>query len=231
MMPKARPAPPELRRGMWQHPLKNGSLRRIYEESGALVPPLPVDVGQAMLRWSLLNDPDVMVTTWNYDFSLATGTAADHATTIKDIWLASFPATQCSTSYTFLGCRVLEGQAAGQPVPGAADVSITGTLSIPSPPQNVAYLLHKQTPTPGRSGQGRNYLPPAYSFGETEVAANGAILAAVIGPFNSKLGTVLTSLDSNNLGMTVLDKASVEHIVTSWVLDPLVASRRKRLRR
>lgn len=193
--------------------------------------PLPIDVGQAALRWQLSGDNEPMITTWHYTTDFASGSATDHAETIATAWLAEFPSTQLFDAYTFLGVRVFEGTGAGPDVPGAWDLALAGSNAVSELPQNVALLLHKRTASPGRSGQGRNYLPPCYVAAETDVTPSGVITSANVTGMNAALATVLGDLVTAALPMVVLGADLVARQVTNWTMDPVIATRRRRLRR
>jgi hypothetical protein len=172
-----------------------------------------------------------MIITFAYGTDLATGSAQDHAHTISDAWLAEFPVAGMASSYTFLGCRVQEGDGIGAPTPGAWDVSLSGTFGGSVLPQNNAFLFHKRSTATGRSGQGRNYLPPAYLAMEGDVSAVGVITASIVTDGTGRLRDILDALAVANLPMGILDKNSILHQMVDWTMDPVIATRRRRLRR
>jgi hypothetical protein len=196
------------------------------------VTPLPNHLGHAFIRVALTGDNEPMEFGFHYDATAATGDANAHANTIRSTWFASFGAGDMNTSYTFLGVRVLEGNGTSAPDPGTSDVAVVGTFAVAPPPQNVAYLLHKRSGLAGRNHNGRCYMPPAYSLAESDITATGAIPAGSVTAINTKLSTVRSALSTANLPMVVWSPTTgAVSTVASFTIDPIVATRRRRLRR
>lgn len=195
------------------------------------MPPIPLDIAQCALRFSLTGDAETMITTFGVATDLFTGDADDIATEVRTTWETYFTAADMSTNWTFLGVRVLLGQATGAPIPGSSEVSVPGTFSLSTLPQNSAFLFKKRTNLPGRSGMGRCYCPPCYGIGEGDVSAAGVIDSASVTAINTKLFNVLQDLNTANLPMVVWGIGPSTPQVSSFTLDPVIATRRRRLRR
>ena len=113
-----------------------------------------------------------------------------------------------------------------------------GATSEPLP-QNTSYLVHKRSSRAGRRGRGRLYLP---GIPEGNVAANGLIDSTHLANRQALLDTWIGRFGSGTAGnspgdMVILHNypaadppASDPTPVTTLILDPVVATQRRRLR-
>jgi hypothetical protein len=116
------------------------------------------------------------------------------------------------------------------PLPGIATDTTNGTSVADTPPPNVAILCRKHTLTPGRTGRGRFYLP--WACDQTGISQGGQLEAAVVTATQDRLTEFLAALDENQVPMVVLHNGSgAPSEVTSFSVDTLVATQRRRLGR
>lgn len=103
-------------------------------------------------------------------------------------------------------------------------------------PQNTAFLMHKRSSFPGRSGRGRCYLP---AVAEADVNNVGVVRSAVVTAFNAAFEDWRTDIaaSASFLFMAILHDsagaaaADAPRPVASINLDGVVATQRRRLRR
>jgi hypothetical protein len=194
---------------------------------------IPPGYAQAVLKWQLTGDPELMVSTIGYDVSGAGGDFNAFADGLAATYYAAFGAAGRLSVYTFKGVTLYVGQDGTPPtvyesiVTGAA-----GTNAGNPPPSNCAMLMRKLTALGGRRGRGRSYLPP-FALAETDVTATGAITEAVRSGIESNLtGWLVTSREPVLLhsdgGLT---PAPAPTPITSIKLDSIIATQRQRMRR
>lgn len=191
---------------------------------------IPPGFSQALLKFSLAGDPEEMVMTFGVDNEAPYTGDLSGAAAIRDKFLAAFPASVISTSYTFRGCKLLVGQDGGPPAIYDSIVAITGTAALANLPQNCAVLVKKVTALGGRRGRGRMFMPPMV-LNEGAVDANGMIDESNRDGVNDRWDTFLTGL-----GMVLLHDslgAGIEPAptpVTNLIVDGRIATQRRRLR-
>jgi hypothetical protein len=111
-----------------------------------------------------------------------------------------------------------------------ADHSTVGGLSINSPPPNVAVLAKKITPTTGRHGRGRMFLP--WFIDKGSIDENGQLDGTQRGNIEAVLDALVGGLIAANVTMVILHaNGSAPSVVTDIVVDALVGTQRKRLGR
>jgi hypothetical protein len=133
----------------------------------------------------------------------------------------------------------------GSDVPYEATASgataLGGNSSAMAPPQ-VAALVKKSTGTGGRKNRGRTYFP--YMLQQTAINETGTISSGTITAFQASLNTFLAALSTDLTLMVIANKVFNQpdppHYVTdiftgpnvtSYILEPLVATQRRRLGR
>lgn len=110
--------------------------------------------------------------------------------------------------------------------------NIPGTVSNPTAPPNVTFLVKKLTPNGGRQGQGRMYVP---GVGEGFINQDGLIDATQLTTWRTQVDGFLGDLTAGGLVPALLhaegSPISAPYLVTSFFLDNKVATQRRRLRR
>lgn len=190
---------------------------------------IPPGYAQVAYRFLLANDPEEIITTLGVDTDVFPGNLTG-ATALRDKWTETWGAVGRSASYTFRGVYLRVGQDGGPPVVVQVDSLSVGTGSQVPPPQNCALLVKKQTASGGRANRGRMYLPP-YPIGEGDITANGVIadgqvttLQGVINTWLNEVGAYVVLHDSESPVTTPTP-------ITSFILDRVIATQRRRLRR
>jgi hypothetical protein len=194
---------------------------------------IPAGYANAAFRFSLTGDPEVMVSTMGYDLNAVTGQSLADSLATGFTAAAAFPAANILTGYTFLGVRVAVGQDGGPPVIFESPVSVVGTNLGPPFPSNVSLLVRKITALGGRRGRGRMYFPPAF-LGEDSISSIGIIAEAQRGPLSDRFfaataapaGATRVLLHGPEVGAPTAPTP-----ITNVILDRLVATQRRRLRR
>lgn len=123
-----------------------------------------------------------------------------------------------------------------EPIIGISTQTEAGSQDGTLLPQNCAYLCHKRTASGGRGGRGRFYLP---GVEEANVDNLGNIDGSFLTVANAALAVFLTDL----FDAPVIQNAVVlhdsegafadadPHVITTMVMDPVIATQRRRLRR
>jgi hypothetical protein len=198
---------------------------------------IPAGFGQVIHQLRLAGDPEPMAVTYGIAVT-ATGVSdpAGMANTLHDAFWDALGA-QLNGAYTLFSTEV---KWRDEPL---ADLSIVvnvepkvGTATGAALPQNVAGLVQKRTQSSGRRNRGRFYLP---GLREGEVSDTGQIssgslvgINGVLASWLAKFGATLTNVEDmvilHNLGVS---PAAGPTIVTQLLLDPVVATQRRRLRK
>jgi hypothetical protein len=191
---------------------------------------IPNGFAQVAYRWSLVGDPEVMVSTMGFNFAEISGGDQANLDAITDQFTAIYPANGMFSGYTFLGCRAYVGVGGPSPVVMESPRAIVGTAGGSAPPQNCAILVKKRSAIPGRRGQGRMYIPP-FLLSEGAVGNNGvldtAFLAQVQAGINAWLGSNWATYILHGDEPTTMDPTPI----TALVVDRSIATQRRRLRR
>lgn len=115
---------------------------------------------------------------------------------------------------------------------GDYGTSIAGELSGDAMPGNVASLVRKNTVDGGRAGVGRMFIP---GLSEGSVAGNSRWDPTQLAARQADLNAWFAAHALADLEMVVLhgesSPISTPSLITSLVLDPLLATQRRRLRR
>lgn len=193
---------------------------------------LQVGQGEFVFSYVCDGDPEPMSTIIGYD---ATGDFADPtveaAEAMHDLWgvvTNSLQSADYDLVSTTMRMAVIGGtvEAVHSGVVGGGEVD-------DAVPQNTAFLIRKLTGGVGQGKNGRLYLP---GVPETDVDHDGVLGSAVVSDANLVLLDFWNAISiSDDVPSTVVNHGptnltSFDYIL-SFVLDPLVATQRRRLRR
>jgi hypothetical protein len=147
------------------------------------------------------------------------------ADVIQTTWRSTF-LPLFSDAYTYRETRLTSLNTATSP-----QVTVTnpgnGTKQNAGSPQ-IAQLIKLLTAVRSRSGRGRVYLPPP---GDGDVNSSGVLLPQQVTDLTSAFTTLRTNMLNAGLEHAVLSRTkSVATVVTGFVVDPKVATQRRRLR-
>jgi hypothetical protein len=198
---------------------------------------IPAGFGQVIHQLRLDGDPEPMAVTYGVDIDTAGVT--DPAVTADDLHERFFTAlgSIAHSSYTLYSTELRWNSGAGVDLSVVLHVEPKVFTGTQAPlPQNCAGLIHKRSGSVGRRHRGRFYLP---GFGEGDVTGVGGISSGTQGTVNTKLATWLTALQTLIPaidGMVILHSTGITGAppptpVTSMILDPVIATQRRRLRR
>lgn len=207
---------------------------------------VPVNHGTVIHSISLLGDPEPMAVTFGIfavtasdpliDVAVPALTAELHDA-FGDIVMPflSTEATLTQTEVAFVN------PSSNIPVLGVDSTPRVGGTSGAMLPQNSALLVHKRSAAPGRIGRGRLYLPSCLR--EAQVDNKGIIAALEVSGLQTPISSWLTRV-ANNTAPAGVDKdmvilhtvtpanpALTPTVVTSLVVDSLIATQRRRLRK
>lgn len=198
----------------------------------------------AAYRYQLDVDPEPMVITCGHALNTPVlgATGDDFASDLNGLHLNNMTFDERGQAWTYLGVELqYRPTTGGDLLYGEAPVTSVGTRNADPLPANNAMLVKKSSATAARKKQGRMFFPMAY-LSEVEVNRAGAIDA-------SRAIVVQTMLDAwydacvatnnpaqaaTNYIPVVLRKDNVSGpptIVSQFVLENLIATQRRRLRR
>lgn len=194
-----------------------------------------MQTGQAQIvfQYTLSGDVEPMINTLGFDL----GTVAIDAATAQDchdIWTTEVMSL-LSTSLTLVSTTVEFFDGTGTVGATYAADPNAGSRTGETLPQNTCYLVRKTTGSSGRGRYGRMYLP---GVPENKVNGTGVVDSGELAAWNIQLASALTSL---NTALSAGNGLVVNHgpgpapsgtsEITGLVLDPRVATQRRRLRR
>lgn len=192
---------------------------------------IPVGETLVVLRWTLAGDNEEMVTTFGvHDLS-----TNDPAVTAEDVYTQATdassitPAVNLLTNWTFNGVSCYLQDDLGQVVGHANHPISGGTGATSSLPQNCCTLIKKLTASAGRRNQGRFYCPP-FNLGEADVTQSGAILSARAAVIQGDWDAFYDRLVTSELAPVLFHSTGPSTPITSFSLDPVIATQRRRLR-
>lgn len=197
---------------------------------------IPPGFVSARFRYSLLGDPEEMITTLGFDL----GTQGPDVTTanlLADSWKTNFCVSGAGLgdAWTFLGVDLLVGN---DPPPGvvvrSTSVALDGTLTADTLPQNCCLLGQKRTATPGRRGRGRMFVPAAH-VGEGGVNNAGVIDSGAVSALNTRMDDFLEDVTVTSADLVPVlfhsETPTLPTPLTQLSFDQRIATQRQRLRR
>jgi hypothetical protein len=197
---------------------------------------IPVGFAQVIHELRMLGDAEPMAVTYGIQ-SESPGNTVDVAAAQIGAIFAAQMMPKLSDQLNFFSTTLRRGTVTGQVGEvGIAAANTNGGLVGAICPQNTAYLVKKVTAAAGKRNQGRMYLPGVLEAAVTNIgvlpvsdvrtglrAALAAWLPALIAGADATQMVILHSL-----GLSLVPAPT---IVTSLVLDDLVSTQRRRLRK
>ena len=211
--------------------------------------PIPAGEYRAKLRFRLTGDAEEMICT----LGLRNNEPGERdlnevARAVYDAWTGAMPLGDQLNAYAFVGVDIQAGMATGADEQGTYNEIYQGGSSAAPLPQNCALLVKKKTAQAGRRNSGRMFVPPL-ALAESGVAANGVIDSGQLTDYQGKYNQFYDNLrDSTALPgapetsfMPVIHHSApvgeqpplvlVSTDVTAFVVDQVIATQRRRLRR
>lgn len=164
---------------------------------------------------------------------------------VADLLRGQFAATgslfSCIDSNVVLvGTRVSLGTDTGEDLVGASVTQVLCTRALTSLPANCATLVHKITARGGRRGRGRMYIP--WAIASATVTEAGTIVSGDVTAVQNAVNAWRTAVIATVGPLVLLHRPSLPEVqppttpgppneITSMVVDPLVATQRRRLGR
>ena len=137
--------------------------------------------------------------------------------------------------------RVSLGTDGNEDIVGSDPTTAPCTKALSSLPANCAVMVHKRTTRGGRRGRGRMYLP--WTIASSSVTEVGGLLAGDVTTIQNACNAWLTAMNSAVGPVVLLHRPSSPdiqgppstpgspNVVTQLVVDPLIATQRRRLGR
>lgn len=107
---------------------------------------------------------------------------------------------------------------------------VPGSTAHPETSPNVAFLIHKVTNQPGRFSKGRMYFP---GVSEQDIDAVGTVVGSKVTELRNNFINFQAACDLHQFAPVILHNSPTHQptVVTTFSIDPLVATQRRRLRR
>lgn len=200
---------------------------------------IPPGFAQAAFKFDLNGDPEPIVTTCGVSVSAWGGDFQAAANACRDRWAAAWPAASMSNQFRFRGVTLRVGQDGAPPLIFEADADIVGLGAATVLPQNCALLVRKRTASAGRRNRGRFYVP-IFGILESAVSQIGVISGGDVSGQQTgwdAFHTALTSGGAHPLTPVILHSdggvtaPGAPTVITSFHVEPIIATQRRRLRR
>lgn len=202
---------------------------------------IPAGGVQTALRWRSSGDPEEMISTLGF---LDRGVYADAqavAVTVAAAASTTFTgAANLVSGWTFVGVTAYVYQDGGAAEVGESVVNIAGSGGSDSLPSNCALLVRKRTASAGRRATGRMFVPSAL-VPEAIVGNNGEIGSAALAGFQTRIDSFYDALTDEATGLepalwhSLGGSSGTEVLpgdpITALVVDPKIATQRRRMRR
>jgi hypothetical protein len=197
---------------------------------------IPSGFGQVLHSISLVGDPERMAVTYGVEMNTGAGpTLLTMITYLHDQFHGAF-SSRFNTDYALeaTSVRYATGETANPQGVEEYNAKLAFT-GAPAPlPQNCATLIRKKTGLAGRRRQGRMYLPAPYEGG---VGPTGLLVTGDFNLLQTAANTFLAAVNNsaNLVGMVILHSTGISAPpvptpVTQLVVDPRIATQRRRLR-
>lgn len=193
---------------------------------------IPINGCQGNLRFSVSGDPDFMHCTMGF---MATDGETDPLV-LANRWnetiidSAAYDAADMLTGWG-RGTSLVNVRLPSGFVTVEVGTAVNGSAVGPTPSNNCAVLVRKQTLLGGRRNRGRYYLPP-FQLPETEVDATGLLTTAIRNTIQAGATAWFNAFATNNLvPMLWHEDGSLGAEITSFVVQPRLATQRTRMRR
>lgn len=196
---------------------------------------VPPGFAEVSLGFTRSGDPEPMYNVWGVDLNdLPPEEYGDLGPDFGNAFMAAcVEAIDDSIVLTNIKVRIGND---GDPFVFEFAANIPGTDSYSIVPQNTAILVRKLSALGGRKGRGRAFLP---WVSETSVSDAGVLTPTYVTAWQANMDDFITNrLDSAgtglsvDLGLVILhNDATVPTPVTNLIVDPMVATQRRRLRR
>lgn len=195
------------------------------------MPYVPPGFAQCNFRMLLSGDPEPMMVTWGIKFDdILTADFTEIANDLKDVFYAEW-GDRIPSSYSLQGVTMYVKTGDGPVVYESTGGSTAFPNAAAAVPQNVAYLIKKQTARSGRQGRGRMYIP---GVSDSNVDEKGSISSENVGFLQATATAFLTGVNAvAGVEHSVLLHTSnleVPDVITGLVADSRVATQRRRLR-
>lgn len=207
------------------------SLDNYTAQIGDPMPFVPPGYAQFSFVYTLAGDQEGMMFGLgiSWDDAVFLGDVAED---IRAVW-ETIMVPSLGITYTFQGVTAVGTTSGGIEVAAEAMDPAPGTSATAKLPQNCALLVKKTTGLRGRSNRGRMFVPGHLS--DDVVDDTGTIASGTVTAYQTALTNVRTTVEAL-AGVTALallhtSAAETPTLITELVVDPVIATQRRRLRR
>jgi hypothetical protein len=189
--------------------------------------PFVVGTGEAVWRFSLTTDPELMLVTCGFAFPVADPTVAD-CNDLMDAW-ADTILTQQTLVYTLVGVTIrFQADPVNQTIFESSSTPAAGLMSGNPVTPNTAVLIQKKTGFIGRRNRGRMYVP---GIREADVNDNGDIGTIQLGTWNTHANSLMVRFAAVGSG-PIIHHADLgtPTAITSLDVPVKCATQRRRMR-
>lgn len=210
------------------------------------MPFIPVGYGQATVNFAGANVP--------HGAAIVVGFAnviAQDADTCAAVILGNFSVAvpnMCTSDVSLISVDVKLGDNETGPIGSAAGAAVPGAAGSTSLSPGTAVLVEKLTPMGGRRGKGRMYWPGVY---EGWVDDSGGYVGGVLAQLQAFMDTLFDDMETSDTPFFLLHSPSYSWVLlngrprrvyeeldtageptgcTSLLVDPIIATQRRRLR-
>lgn len=174
--------------------------------------------------------------TWAHGFDSGVTTPASIAALASDMRAAAstaarpYAAAAMDVSWQFRGVSITFESDTG-PIIGESIVPLQGTATAAPVPVNCAVLVSKNTAEGGRRNRGRFFAPPCFPA-ESVIDAAGNIPTANVAALQTAYSNLYGDWDAliDDLELFHQTAPFTPTTVTSWTVQPLLATQRRRMR-
>lgn len=193
---------------------------------------IPVGYAQMNMRWSVAGDPEFMYCTLGLFDVTGAKLPAVQAADVGAAWDASTLTTAANMLAGWSAGTVLTTVMTGTgPITFETGTAVAGSAAAGTLPNNCAVLVRKQTAAGGRRNRGRMFVPPAYN-NESGVNQVGTLDPATVTVYQNLMNSLENELVAvDMLPMLLHSNGGIPTAITSFLVQPKLATQRTRMRR
>lgn len=198
--------------------------------------PTPVGYAHFLIEIDLDNDEDAFAVTHGLQTDLASASAVEHCNKVMSAFGGAWDQVLSNNAQVSRAIGYFGQDGTDDLIVESDLVAIPGTSAGAKLPQNCAALVKKRTGLGGRKNRGRVYIPNVLN--EAEVSDTGVITGSTVVNFQTYADQWFVNVTGTVGGlypatpMVILHRdGSAPTAVTQLVMDPVLATQRRRLRR
>jgi len=193
---------------------------------------IPTGSSQAVIRWAVVGDSELMVCVLGFTDTLATLDPAAIAVRFQNAYVGSTLGAIANIANSYSrGTTLVTTMLGSGPVTVETGTPVSGTNALAPPPNNCAILVRKNTSFGGRRNRGRMFLPPAF-VAETDILPNGVISNTAVTAMNGHMASLLSAMALQDLTPKLFHSdGAAGTTIDSMTVQARLATQRQRMRR